>query len=363
MPEKITFTPALLQSHCIIDVRTPLEFIDDHLPGAFNVPILNNEERVEIGTIHKHQGPQQARMRGMELTCGRFASMVHEVAGHAAGRPMLVYCWRGGLRSLSMAILLEMSGYPVVQLKGGYKAFRGQVTACFEDFIPPTPLIVIHGMTGTGKTTFINGLDRQKWTTIDLEGLACHRGSAFGEVGLVQELSQKRFETLLWDAFRNAPTDRPIVLEGESQRIGKLSLPGNLYSVMGASCKIWCSASLETRVQRLAVEYAKQEYRDPMATALDRIRKKLGGAIHAELAGMLAAWDIEGLGRGLIEHYYDKLYYKHRPWTPDLEIDLEDFGEAELLLSRFWGKRLLATPQLSTDCRNPCHIKISTPPL
>lgn len=339
MPEKITFTPDLLESHCIIDVRTPLEFAEDHLPGAINVPILNNEERVEIGTIHKQLGPQQARQRGLELTCGRFGAMVAEIVAHAAGRPILVYCWRGGLRSLSMAILLEMSGYQVAQLRGGYKAFRSQVIDYFEDFRPRAPLIVIHGMTGTGKTTFINGLDQQKWTSIDLEGLACHRGSAFGEVGLDQGLSQKRFETLLWDAFRRAPIGRPIVLEGESPRIGRIALPGNLYEVMAASCKIWCSASLETRVQRLAVEYAHEEHREAMAAALERIRKKLGGQRYAELAGLLANWDIEGLGRGLIEYYYDKLYYKHRPWTPELEIDLEDYAEAERLMSEFWKNR------------------------
>jgi len=339
MPEKISFTADLLASHCIIDVRTQLEFADDHLPGAINVPILNNEERVEVGTLYKQVGPQQARQRGLELTCGRFGAMVAEIADHADGRPIVVYCWRGGLRSLSMAILLEMSGYPVVQLRGGYKAFRGQVIEFFEDFKPPAPLIVMHGMTGTGKTTFINGLDRQNWTSIDLEGLACHRGSAFGEVGLDQALSQKRFETMLWDEFQRAPSDRPIALEGESQRIGKISLPGNLYEIMAASCKIWCVASLETRVKRLAVEYAREDYREAMAEALERIKKKLGGLRHAELAGLLAAWDIEGLGRGLIEHYYDKQYYKNRPWTPELEIDLEEYDEAERLLCAFWNSR------------------------
>jgi tRNA 2-selenouridine synthase len=339
MPEKISFTPALLESHCVVDVRTPLEFAEDHLPGAINVPILNNEERVEVGTIHKQVGPQQARQRGLELTCGRFGAMVAEIAAQAGGRPVLVYCWRGGLRSLSMAILLEMTGRPVVQLRGGYKAFRGQVIDFFKDFRPAEPLIVIHGMTGTGKTTFINGLDRQRWTTIDLEGLACHRGSAFGEVGLDQGLSQKRFETLLWDDFRQAPADRPIVLEGESPRIGRIALPGNLYEVMSASCKVWCHASLDTRVRRLAVEYAHEEYRQAMAEALERIRKKLGGQRYAELTGLLADWDIEGLGRGLIEYYYDKLYYKHRPWTPDLEIDLEDYNVAERLMSEFWKSR------------------------
>lgn len=342
MPEKIAFSPALLDSHCIIDARTPLEFAEDHLPGAVNVPILSNEERVEIGTIHKQAGPQQARMRGLELTCGRFASMVHTITAHAAGRPVLVYCWRGGLRSLSVAILLEMTGYPVVQLRGGYKAFRNHVIDYFEAFAPPAPLIVVHGMTGTGKTTFINGLPPEAWTVIDLEGLACHRGSAFGEVGLVQGFTQKRFDTLLWDAFRRAPAGKPIVLEGESQRIGKIMLPGRVYEVMAESVKVWCHASMETRVKRLASEYAHEEYREGMAAALDRIRKKLGGQRHAELRLMLDNWDVEGFGKGLIEYYYDKLYYKHRPWTPDLEIDLEDFGEAGRRLEEFWHARQAA---------------------
>ncbi len=333
MPEKITFNPSLLDSHCIIDVRTPLEFAEDHLPGAFNVPILTNEERVEIGTIHRQQGAGPARMRGLELTCGRFADMTQKAVNHAASRPILVYCWRGGLRSLSMAILLETCGYPVKQLRGGYKAYRNQVVSYFDNFVPPAPLVVLHGMTGCGKTTFINGLDRRLWSTIDLEGLACHRGSAFGSIGLDEQPPQKRFDTLLWDALRKAPSGRPIVLEGESQRIGRITLPGCLYDVMAQSCKIWCSASLDTRVERLAEEYAREAYRQAMAEALERIRKKLGEIHYTELKEMLDHWDVAGLTRGLIQNYYDKLYYKHRPWTPDTEIDLEDFelGERALL--------------------------------
>ena len=339
MPENISFTSNLLDSHCIVDARTPLEFSEDHLPGAINIPLLTTEERVEIGTIHKQIGPQQARIRGLELTCGRFAAMVHEIAENAAGRPVLVYCWRGGLRSRSIAILLKATGYPVFQLKGGYKAFREQVIGFFDAFVPPAPLLVLHGMTGIGKTTFINALNRNNWTVIDLEGLACHRGSAFGGVGLDQSLSQTRFDTLLWNAFRLAPEGRPIVLEGESQRIGSISLPGKVYEVMTAGHKIWCKASLETRISRLAAEYAHEEYREAMAASLERIKKKLGGQRHAELAELLAAWDIRGLAKGLIEHYYDKLYYKHRPWTPDAELDLEDFSEAEYHLEQFWANR------------------------
>lgn len=342
MPENITFTPSLLDSHCLIDARTPLEFTEDHLPGAFNVPILTNEERIEIGTIHKQQGAQVARMRGLELTCGRFAAMTRTAIDHAAGRPILVYCWRGGLRSLAMAILLETCGYPVMQLRGGYKAFRNHVTSYFDSFVAPAPLIVLHGMTGSGKTTFINGLDQQRWSTIDLEGLACHRGSAFGSLGLGEQPSQKRFDTLLWDTLRKAPSDLPIILEGESQRIGNITLPGCLYDVMARSCKIWCSASLETRVNRLAQEYARQEYHEAMAAALERIRKKLGGIHYSELKGMLDQWDVAGLTRGLIHYYYDKLYYKNRPWTPEAEIELEDFHAGEQALRDFWDSRFSA---------------------
>ncbi|MDO9308186.1 MAG: tRNA 2-selenouridine(34) synthase MnmH [Deltaproteobacteria bacterium] len=339
MPEKVAFTPSLLNSHCVIDVRTPLEFAEDHLPGAYNVPILSNEERVEIGTIYKQQGSQRARIRGMELTCGRFADMTSEAAAHADGRPILVYCWRGGMRSSSMAILIKACGYPVAQLRGGYKAFRNHVTDYFENFTPPAPLIVIHGMTGSGKTTFINGLDRTNWTVIDLEGLARHRGSAFGSLGLGEQPTQKSFDTMLWDALRQAPSGKPIVLEGESQRIGRITLPGNFYDVMAASCKIWCNVSVDTRVARLAEEYAHTEYRQPMSEALERIRKRLGGVQYGELRGMLERWDIAGLARGLVEKYYDKLYYKHRPWTPDAEIDLEDFRNGERILQLFWDSR------------------------
>jgi tRNA 2-selenouridine synthase len=340
MHEKIAFTPGLIDSHCLIDVRTPLEFEDDHIPGAYNVPLLSNEERTEVGTIYKEDGPIEARRRGLELTCSRFYGMVDQIISLTAGRPIIVYCWRGGLRSLSVAMLIEMCGTPARQLEGGYKSFRNHVNDYFEKCDFPSPLIVMHGMTGTGKTEFINGLDPSQWGIIDLEGAACHRGSAFGALGLDQDFTQKHFETILWNAFRSLPADRPIVLEGESQRIGKYSLPGGLYQKMAASCKVWCSASIETRIARLRVEYAFPEYRGEMLEALDRIKKKLGGTYYAELKKSIEVWDVDGIARGLIEGYYDKMYYKHRPWTPDLELELEDLRWSENELGKFWGTRV-----------------------
>lgn len=335
MPEKIVFSPALLTTHCLIDVRTPLEFEEDHIPTATSIPLLTNQERVEIGTIYKQQGAHTARMRALECTCGRFADMVREIAAVAGNRSILVYCWRGGLRSLSVATLLELAGFKACQLQGGYKTYRNHVISYFENFSPPAPLVVIHGMTGIGKTVFINNLDQQNLSSIDLEGIAHHRGSAFGSVGLQQNFTQKRFETALWDAFRSAPADRPIVLEGESQRIGKFLLPGNLYEVMAKSCKAWCHASMETRVKNLTSEYGSREYRTQIQESLERIKKKLGGVRHTELENLLKEGNLKEFTQKLIEHYYDKLYYKHRRWVPDLELELEDYQKAESELTGY----------------------------
>jgi tRNA 2-selenouridine synthase len=270
--------------------------------------------------------------------------MVEQIISLSAGRPIVVYCWRGGLRSHSVAMLVESCGTPAMQLVGGYKSFRTQVIDFFERCDFPSPLIVMHGMTGTGKTTFINGLDSGQWATIDLEGIACHRGSAFGALGLVQDFTQKRFETDLWDAFRLLPVGKPIVLEGESQRIGKYSLPGRLYQKMAESCRVWCYAATETRIQRLIEEYARPEYQDDMLAALERIKKKLAGPRYTALKNSIEGWDVEGIARDLIEGYYDKMYYKHRPWTPELELELDDFGVAEAELEKFWQAVNLTTP-------------------
>lgn len=329
MPETITFHPDLLESHCIVDARTPLEFAEDHLPGAINVPLLSNEERVEIGTLYKQQGAHIARIRGLELTAGRFPQIVAEIAAAASDRPILVYCWRGGLRSKTIASILDLTGYAVKQLTGGYKAFRNRVTAFFDTFSLNAPLVVLHGMTGIGKTTLLGILAERGEATVDLEGIACHRGSAFGSLGLSQEhLTQKHFETLLWDVFRKLPPGKPVYLEGESRRIGRMTLPGTLYDVMGDSIKVWCTASLETRVRRLTGEYGLKVYEEGLSEALLRIRKKLGGDKYEEISGYLQRWEMEPFMTELIVSYYDKLYYKVREWQEDLTLSLEDFDAA-----------------------------------
>jgi len=340
MPVDVPFAQNLIDTHLVVDVRTPLEYREDHIPGAVNVPLLDDDERVEIGILHNQTGPHAARLRGLELTAARFPRLVSEIAEAAQGRPILVYCWRGGLRSKTVASILDLTGFPVVRLQGGYKSYRSQVTSFFAPFHPPGPLVVIHGMTGIGKTHLLHRLDRERFTVIDLEGLACHRGSAFGGLGLSQDLSQKRFDSLLWDALRNSPPGRPIIVEGESRRIGGLSLPGDLYEAMQAGIKVWCTASLETRVERLIEEYGNPEYKEGMADSLLRIRKRLGGEKYDQIAGYLETWELRPFMAELLVGYYDKVYYKVREWREDATISLEDYDSAVRELEEFLQRRL-----------------------
>jgi len=334
----VPFSSDLLDSHSIIDVRTPLEYAEDCIPGAINIPLLSNDERVEIGTIYKQSGPHDARVRGLELTSVKLPAIVAAIADASQGRPILVYCWRGGLRSKTVATILELTGYKAKQLTGGYKFFRQQVLDYFCNFISPGPLVTLHGMTGVGKTDFLQVLKMNGFSTIDLEGLACHRGSAFGSLGMVQNHTQKKFDTQLWHAFVSIPKGSPIILEGESRRIGSLSLPGNLYEAMREQAKIWCTASIETRIDRLQAEYGKNEYKEEMNSALFRIRSKLGKEKHAEMLSYLEHWELKPLISELIENYYDKLYYKTKDWQEEFTLSLEDYELASAELTRFCAK-------------------------
>ncbi len=336
----VSFNKSLLDTHLVVDVRTPLEFSEDHIPGALNVPLLDNEERVEIGILYKQAGPHAARQRGLELTAPRFPRIVADIETHACGRPVLVYCWRGGLRSKTVTTILNLVGHGAVQLQGGYKSFRNHIVSFFENFTPPGPLVVIHGLTGVGKTRFLQSLGDRDYTVVDLEGLACHRGSAFGSLGLDQSISQKWFESMLWDAMRRGPEGRPVIVEGESRRIGRISLPGNMYEVMNRGIRIWCEASLETRVSRLIEEYGKPAYSDGMAEALSRISRKLGGQKYKEISGYLENWELEPFMASLLDSYYDRVYYNTKDWNADLTVSLENFCTAAGQIDKFLQKHV-----------------------
>lgn len=328
MPDTIPFSPSILATHALFDVRSPGEFEEDHIPGSVNVPLLLDDERAIVGTLYKQEGPGAARLKGLQLSAHRFPAMVTEIVGVAGGRPIAVSCWRGGLRSRSVVTLLRLCGIFAVQLEGGYQSFRRAVVSFFEECPFAPRLVILHGMTGVGKSELLRRLSGRGHAVVDLEGIARHRGSAFGGFGLSQEISQKRFETLLWDAFRSLPPRGAIILEGESRRIGRYFLPGRLPDAMAAARTVWCSASMETRVERLMNEYARPSYREEILAALERIRKRLGEQRCRELREMVESWRVREFTERLIEWYYDPLYYRSPIRKPDLTVGLDSYDGA-----------------------------------
>ncbi len=208
----------------LVDARSPDEFAEATIPGAINVPILDNEEREEVGTLYKQVGKQQARRRGVQIVAPKIPAMVERVAALQAetSQPVVVFCWRGGMRSLALTQFLELAGVPARQLTGGHKGFRRMVLDFFEQG-EWGRLLVFRGLTGVGKTEYLQRLAEKGYPVVDLEGLANHRGSAFGNLGLPPQPGQKMFESLLWDELRQIPRDAYVLAEGESRHIGRVS--------------------------------------------------------------------------------------------------------------------------------------------
>jgi len=241
----------------IIDVRSPSEFAEDHLPGAVNWPVLDDEQRHVVGTMYKQISAFDARKVGAAMVARNIAAHVErEVANMPKGWKPLVYCWRGGQRSGAMAWFLGQIGFNSRQLTGGYKAFRAHVREDLANLPIKTQLRVLCGRTGSGKTRLLQALARQGGQVLDLEGLACHRGSVLGGLPDKPQPSQKRFETLIWQALRGLDTSKPLYLESESRKIGQLRVPEQLHQAMREQGQCWWVEMPEAaRVQLLLEDY------------------------------------------------------------------------------------------------------------
>lgn len=296
----------------IIDVRSPAEFAEDHVPGAVNMPVLDDAQRVEVGTIYVQQSKFLAKRIGA-------AHVARNIAGHLEthlkDRPgsyaPLVYCWRGGQRSNAMATVLAQVGWRVGLLRGGYKTYRRRVTAELYDSTGPLNLVVLNGGTGTGKTALLPHLAEQGLQVLDLEGLAAHRGSIFGDLPGRPQPSQKMFESRLLGALDALDPARPVVVEAESSRIGDLRVPPRLWRAMSAAPEIELTAPIEARACHVAEEYGEVVDRPEVIKALlDRLPRHHSREDRARWYEMALAGDAEGLGRALIEAHYDPAYHR-----------------------------------------------------
>ncbi|VVE27794.1 tRNA 2-selenouridine(34) synthase MnmH [Pandoraea fibrosis] len=295
----------------IIDVRTPLEFADDHIPGAINVPVLSNEERVIVGTMYTQVSPFEASRVGAAMIARNIATHLETTF---ADRPRhwrpLIYCWRGGSRSASMNVMMNMIGWRARQLEGGYKAYRRDVVASLEALPPTLRYIVLTGHTGSGKTRLLNALAEVGAQTLDLEALARHRGSLLGAMPDVPQPSQKSFDTSLIGVLRGFDPKQPVFVEAESRRIGLVTLPESLMtSLRGATTCVEVGVSLDERIDLLMQEYghlltSPGQFR----TQLLRLVPLHGRAVVDEWLALLDGAQHRELSEALITRHYDPAY-------------------------------------------------------
>jgi tRNA 2-selenouridine synthase len=310
----------------IIDVRAPLEFAEDHLPGAISLPVLDDEERARVGTIYKQVSPFSARKIGAALVA-KNASL--HLQGPLADKPggwrPLVYCWRGGQRSGSFATILSQIGWRVETLVGGYKTWRGLVVREVYDTPVKAPVVVLDGNTGSAKTEVLNLLPGFGVQVIDLEGLARHRGSLFGNVG--PQPSQKAFEGALALALSALDLSRPVVVEAESSKIGNCRLPPEIWKAMVAAPRVAIAAPRAARAEYLARAYADLTCdADRLAATVGLLKPMHAAEVIEEWLGLAASGAFAALADGLMERHYDPRYGKHRARmaVPFQEVVVDD---------------------------------------
>ncbi len=285
----------------VVDVRSPLEFSEGHIRGAVNIPLLNNEERVQVGTDYKQKGQKEAIKTGFRLVGPRLINIIEET--EHVGKELLVHCWRGGMRSNNFSFFVGMAGIKTHTLQGGYKAYRQRAAQMFQQ---PFHFRIIGGCTGSGKSEVLRALKDLGAQVIDLEALASHKGSAFGGLTLPPQPTTEQFQNELMEEILELDLSKPVFIEDESIAIGKIFLPPDFWHTMCQSPVLELAVEKSIRVKRLAAEYGTAD-RKEFLEAMGNIVKRLGGQHYNAAKEKLLAGDMEGTIDILLT-YYDKAY-------------------------------------------------------
>jgi len=317
----------------IIDVRAPLEFQQGHIPGAINIALFNDHERKVVGTAYKQENKEAAMYAGLDFAGKKLVKLAKE-GEKMAGRnkTLLVHCWRGGMRSKSMVWLFETMGLKCYLLEGGYKSYRMHVR---EALACPLNLLVIGGRTGSGKTAILHHLLKLGEQVIDLEGLAHHKGSAFGSLGEADQPTTEQFENELCRVILTLDSEKVTWIEDESRNVGKCVIPGELFSQMRETEIVFLDIKREMRAKYLVVDYAKYD-QEALRACVVKIEKRLGGDRTQEA---LEAIDREDYFQTamITLHYYDKAYMfslekNHKHYQVLESQDVDPVINAELLI-------------------------------
>ena len=302
---KIEITEFLKQAEelTLIDVRTTKEYEKGHIPKAFNIPLFTNEERAEVGTKYKQESRDTALVQALEFIAPKITDFLDELQKISPTKEILLYCWRGGLRSAGMAKLFEAEEYKTATLIKGYRAYRNYIRTSFEQ---KANIIILGGMTGTGKTDILREIENLGEQILDLEKIAHHKGSAFGSIGQDEQPTNEQFENNIFDCWNKFNLKKRIWIEDESQLIGKVSIPDPLFNQIRLNRVINIELAKEIRIERLVREYSNANI-ELLKQPIKSISKRLGG-LNTKLA-------IESLEKGdfrntadIVLTYYDKAY-------------------------------------------------------
>ena len=288
----------------VLDVRSPKEFMQGHIPGAENLPLFNDEERAIVGTIYKNSGREAAILKGLEFTGPKLAEFVKKLIRIAPKKEILLHCWRGGIRSEQMALLFDLAGFKIGVLIGGYKSYRKFIR---NDLSRMAQIIILGGLTGSGKTETLHALRDRGEQILDLEEIAHHKGSVFGAIGQEPQPTNEQFENNLYSQWVKFDFSKIIWVENESRMIGNITIPEPLFEQMTKAEIFVHEVPREQRILRLIEAYSQFE-KEELKTGIMKIAEKLGGTRTKQ--ALIAVENNDFItAAGITLDYYDKTYY------------------------------------------------------
>ncbi|WP_404450979.1 tRNA 2-selenouridine(34) synthase MnmH [Virgibacillus necropolis] len=293
------------EAHTMIDVRSPKEFDEATIPGSINIPIFDNDERAEVGTIYKQVGSEAAKERGLEIFSAKLPDFINAFASIETSKT--VFCWRGGMRSKTAATVLDLIGNQSFRLSGGIRSYRQWVVHTLDNYQLKSEAYVLNGYTGSGKTILLEKLSQNGYPVLDLEGMASHRGSIFGQIGL-DPSNQKKFESQLVEALsehQNAPF---LFMEGESKRIGKVTIPDFLYNHKENGIQVFVDLPVEERIKNILDDYQPWNNPEKFMEAFNLIKKRIHTPIAKDIHDHLTNEEYSSAVQLLLEYYYDPRY-------------------------------------------------------
>jgi tRNA 2-selenouridine synthase len=340
MIAEITINEAFKMDKALfVDVRSEDEYAIDTIPGAVNVPVLNNEERALVGTSYHCEGSASSRRLALELVSPKLPGKIASIDNNAPNGDLVVFCWRGGERSRFMASVLDTKGYNVYRISGGYKSYRRYVNEYLNKEELIQRAVVLHGLTGVGKTDVLKRLGQKGLPVLDLEGLAQHRGSVYGKIGLPPSPSQKAFESDIVRFLSSVEDEGIFIVECESRRVGNLLVPPPLMRAIKDGIRVLLYAPLADRIRRIRDIYTDGPGKNivKLQEATASLSKKIGRTKVEELNRMLEEEKFEPVFSFLLQKYYDPLYkYPEGPSEDyNFAVDTTDIEEASELVYNF----------------------------